>query len=55
MEKGLDYTGISVVYFCHDGNGNFLMQKRGKNCRDENGRWDIGGGALEVEDSVKKH
>lgn len=54
MEKGLDYPGITIVYFCHDGNGNFLMQKRGKNCRDENGKWDIGAGALEVEDSVEK-
>lgn len=58
MEKGLDYTGISVVFFCHDGQGNFLFSKRGKNCRDENGRWDPGGGGLEfgarVEDVLKK-
>jgi 8-oxo-dGTP pyrophosphatase MutT (NUDIX family) len=54
MEEGLDYTGITIVYFCHDGNGNFLMQKRGKNCRDENGRWDIGAGALKIEDSVER-
>ena len=57
MKIGEDYIGISVVYFCHDGNGNFLMQKRGANCRDENGRWDIGAGAVEfgmsVEDTLK--
>lgn len=57
-EKGFDYPGISVVYFCHDGKGNFVMAKRSENARDENNRWDIGGGALEfgekVEDNLRK-
>ncbi len=53
MRKGFDYTGISVVYFCHDGQGNVLMQKRGNNCRDEQGKWDIGGGGLEFGDTVE--
>jgi 8-oxo-dGTP pyrophosphatase MutT (NUDIX family) len=52
MEAGIDYTGISIVFFCHDGNGNFLMNKRSENCRDEHNRWDIGGGKLEPFDSV---
>ena len=47
MKAGEDYTGVSVVYFCHDGNGNFLMQKRGSSCRDEHGNWDIGAGAVD--------
>jgi 8-oxo-dGTP diphosphatase len=58
LKKGEDFIGVSIVYFCHDGNGNVLMQKRGKNCRDEQGNWDIGGGALEfgehVEEALKK-
>ncbi len=53
-EKGVDFVGVSVVYFCHDGKGNFVMQKRGKNARDEHGRWDIGAGGLEVGDSVEE-
>ncbi len=53
MKKGEDYTGVSIVYFCHDGNGNFLFNKRSKNCRDEIGNWDCGGGALEFEDAVE--
>lgn len=53
MIKGVDYTGISVVFFCHDGKGNYLLSKRGKNCRDENGRWDPGGGGLEFDDKVE--
>jgi 8-oxo-dGTP diphosphatase len=52
MKKGLDYTGITVVYFCHDGEGNFLLSKRSKNCRDEQGRWDQGGGGIEFGDGV---
>ncbi|MFC1741194.1 NUDIX domain-containing protein [Nanoarchaeota archaeon] len=58
MKKGIDYTGISVVYLCHDGAGNFLLNKRSPNCRDEHGRWDCGGGGLEfghkVIDTLKK-
>jgi 8-oxo-dGTP diphosphatase len=52
MQKGIDYTGVTVVYFCHDGNGHFLMSKRSLNCRDEHGRWDPGGGALEFGQTV---
>ncbi len=58
MKKGEDYTGVTVVYFCHDGEGRFLMSKRSKNCRDEHGCWDPGGGGLEhadtIEDTLKK-
>lgn len=54
MKKGSDYTGISIVYFCHDGKGNYLFNKRGENCRDENGKWDCGGGALEFKDNVEE-
>ena len=52
MKKGEDFIGVCVTYFCHDGKGNFLFNKRGKNCRDENGRWDCGGGGLEFGDNV---
>ena len=58
MKKGEDHIGVSVIYWCHDGQGNVLMHKRSKNCRDEHGCWDCGGGALEfgekVEDNIKK-
>ncbi|MBI2627567.1 NUDIX domain-containing protein [Candidatus Nomurabacteria bacterium] len=52
MQKGIDYIGISVVYFCHDGNGKVLLAKRGKNARDERGNWDIGGGGVEFGDTA---
>ena len=54
MEKGINYVGVCIVYFCHDGEGNFLLSKRKETCRDEHGRWDPGGGGLEFGDSVDK-
>lgn len=53
MKKGEDYTGVTIVYLCHDGNGNILLSKRSKNCRDEHGKWDPGGGGLEFSDTVE--
>lgn len=44
--RGVDYIGVTCVFFCHDGNGRFLLHKRSDNCRDEQGRWDCGAGAL---------
>lgn len=58
QQKGIDYIAVGIVYFCHDGGGNFIMAKRSKNARDEHGKWDIGGGSLEfgekVEDGLKR-
>jgi 8-oxo-dGTP diphosphatase len=58
MKQGMDYPGVAIVYFCHDGQGNFIMAKRTEKARDEHGRWDIGGGAVDfgvsVEETLKK-
>jgi len=53
MIKGQDYTGITIVYLCHDGQGNILLNKRSKKCRDEHGRFDCGGGGLDFDDTVE--
>lgn len=47
LTPGIDYIGITLTFFCHDGTGRFVMAKRGKRARDEHGCWDLGGGALE--------
>ncbi len=52
MKRGIDYIGVCIVFYCHDGKGNFLMSKRSKKCRDEHGRWDPGGGGIELGESV---
>lgn len=58
MKQGIDCIGVVVAFFCHDGQGNFLMAKRSQNARDEWGRWDGGGGGLEygmtVEETLRK-
>ena len=57
-KQGEEFVGVGVIYFCHDGKGNFIMAKRSENARDEHGRWDIGGGGLDfdisVEDTLRK-
>lgn len=52
MKKGEDYTGVALVFLCHDGQGNYLLSKRTDQCRDEHSTWDPGGGAVEFNDNV---
>jgi 8-oxo-dGTP diphosphatase len=47
FRRGVDHIGVCCVFFCHDGKGKFLLNKRSDKCRDEQGCWDPGGGALE--------
>jgi 8-oxo-dGTP pyrophosphatase MutT (NUDIX family) len=48
LKPGIDYIGITTPFYCNDGNGKFLLHKRGKTARDEQGRWDFGGGKLDI-------
>ncbi|HVZ67051.1 MAG TPA: NUDIX domain-containing protein [Patescibacteria group bacterium] len=52
MRAGIDHIGVAVVFHCHDGKGNFVLSKRSKKSRDEIGRWDPGGGGVEVGEPV---
>jgi len=54
FKKGVDYIGVTCVFFCHDGKGRLLMQKRGSRCRDERGRWDCGSGSLEFGETFEQ-
>jgi 8-oxo-dGTP diphosphatase len=58
LKRGVDFVGVTCSFVCHDGKGRFLLHKRSKNCRDEQGRWDNGGGAHEfghtIEETVKR-
>jgi 8-oxo-dGTP diphosphatase len=53
-KKGVHYTGICIVYFCHDGKGQFVMAKRNTNNRDEHGKWDIGGGGVDFGEKIEE-
>ncbi len=54
MKKGVDYIGVTVCFYCHDGRGNLLLQKRSKECKDEQGRWDCGGGSVEIGETFER-
>lgn len=42
--KGVSFTGISAIFFCHDADGRIFLAQRSKNARDEHGRWTPGAG-----------
>ncbi len=52
LRRGVDHIGVTVCFIVHDGKGNVLLQKRSRNTRDEHGRWDIGGGAVEFGETL---
>ena len=55
MKIGKDFVGITTPFYCHDGEGNFVLHKRSANCRDEQGRWDPGAGQLELSASLEEN
>lgn len=52
LRRGVDHIGVTVCSIIHDGKGNILLMKRGQKARDERGRWDICGGAVEFGESI---
>lgn len=54
LRRGVDHIGITVNFLIHDGKGKILLHKRSKNCRDEQGRWDVGGGAVEFGETLEE-
>jgi ADP-ribose pyrophosphatase YjhB (NUDIX family) len=53
MVKGVDYIGVAVVPFLHDGNGKYLVSLRTEKCRDEHHTWEpLGGGGLKFGETL---
>ena len=50
--RGVDHIGVSAVSIIHDGEGNILLMKRGHKARDEQGHWDVCGGAIELGEPI---
>lgn len=46
MKAGLDYVGVTIGAFVHDGKGNVMLLKRSVNTRDEHGTWSCPGGGM---------
>lgn len=51
--RGIDYPAVSCAFVCHDGRGHFVLHRRSASCRDEQGTWDGGAGALEHGESFE--
>lgn len=54
MIAGVDYPGLAVVFYCHDGNKHFALGKRSTNTRAYHGHWDGGGGQIEFGETVQE-
>lgn len=58
LKSGKERIGVAVSCFCHDGKGNYLLEKRSMQARDEQGRWNPGGGTVEfgetTEDAIRR-
>lgn len=54
QHKGVSFPGITTVFLCYDGKGRLLLSKRSPNTRDEQGRWEPGGGSLKLGQSVEE-
>jgi 8-oxo-dGTP diphosphatase len=52
LRRGIDHIGVGVAAVVHDGQGRVLLMKRGLKARDEQGRWDICGGAVEFGETI---
>lgn len=47
MKAGIDYVGVSVGALIFNGQGEILLLKRSKNAKNERGKWEAPGGAVE--------
>jgi 8-oxo-dGTP pyrophosphatase MutT (NUDIX family) len=45
---------VSCVFICHDGNGRFVLARRGSSARDEPGTWDTGAGGIEFGETFEQ-
>lgn len=58
MKKGIDYIGVGIGAVIIDTDKKLFLSKRGKAARNEKGKWEFPGGALEFgdnfEDTIKR-
>ena len=53
MQKGVDYIGVgagAVIFNCE---GKVFMARRGKEARNESGRWEFPGGSVEFNETLE--
>ena len=54
MKRGVDYIGVGVGAVIFNKEGRIFLAKRGKKSRNEAGKWECPGGALEFGESFEK-
>jgi len=52
MKRGIDYTGVNVAFYIHDGEGNYLFHRRAMGSRDAHGTWSCGAGGVHFNEPI---
>lgn len=53
MKKGVDYIGVGVGAIIVNKEGKLFLAKRGREVRNESGRWEFPGGGVEFGDTLE--
>lgn len=53
MKKGVDYIGVGVGAIIVNKEGKIFLAKRGREVRNESGKWEFPGGGVEFGDTLK--
>ena len=53
MKKGVDYIGVGVGAVIFDSCGRVFLAKRGREARNESGRWEFPGGGVEYGETLE--
>src|SRR3989344_7502048 len=53
MKRGIDYIGVGIGAVIINSEGKMLLAKRGKKAKNERGKWEFPGGAVEFGDTMK--
>lgn len=54
MKPGIDYIGVSVGAFIINDKGEVLLMKRSQNAKNERGKWEAPGGAVEFGETLEE-
>lgn len=52
LKRGVDYIGVGIGAIIVDDIGNVLLIRRGKKAKNERGKWEFPGGAVEFGDTM---
>ncbi len=53
MKKGIDYIGVGVGAVIFNSQGRVFLAKRGRDARNESGKWEFPGGAVEFGETLE--